>query len=328
MNISLGNRTAETVRIYFEKAQTPAIRAVLPQKAKTAEEALEDYKKTLLPGASSYGRTILSDGLYVGDIWCFCIDTADEPNAMLSYCVFDETFWNQGIATEAVRLFLPIVCEKYGLKSIGAFTFSDNIGSIRVLEKNAFRMVEEFEENGRASRYYQYETGFMKKVSEKAEIQEETMKYDFTIKEFTEQELPDVLDFEKRLREEEDVWGWEIDEAYVKSVRESFHDRRFDNSLSLLAYEDGRVVGRIDTVLLPSHFDGSVKAYLDWICVVKSARHQGVGQALLAELKKRLKELGIDALIALTASNDEAQRFYKNIPDSEMHDVGIWINIR
>ena len=154
------------------------------------------------------------------------------------------------------------------------------------------------------------------------------MKKDFTIKEFTEQELPDVLDFEKQLREEEDVWGWEIDDAYVKSVRESFHDRRFDNSLSLLAYEDGRVVGRIDTVLLPSHFDGSLKAYLDWICVVKSARHQGVGQALLAELKKRLKELGIDALIALTASNDEAQRFYKNIPDSEMHDVGIWINIR
>ncbi|MBR6405304.1 MAG: GNAT family N-acetyltransferase [Lachnospiraceae bacterium] len=154
------------------------------------------------------------------------------------------------------------------------------------------------------------------------------MKKDFTIKEFTEQELPDVLDFEKRLREEEDVWGWEIDDAYVKSVRESFHDRRFDNSLSLLAYEDGRVVGRIDTVLLPSHFDGSLKAYLDWICVVKSARHQGVGQALLAELKKRLKELGIVALIALTASNDEAQRFYKNIPDSEMHDVGIWINIR
>ena len=148
-----------------------------------------------------------------------------------------------------------------------------------------------------------------------------------TIKSFTEQEIPDVLDFEKRLREEEDVWGWEIDDVYVKSVRESFLDRRFDNSLSLLAYADSRVVGRIDAVLLPTHFDGSVKAYLDWICVLKSARHQGVGQALLRELKKRLKALDVDTLIALTASNDEAQRFYQSIPDSEMHDVGIWINI-
>ena len=148
------------------------------------------------------------------------------------------------------------------------------------------------------------------------------------IRPFTEDLLPDVLDFERRLREEEDFWGWESDEAYQKSVAESFHDERFANALSLLAYLDGKAVGRIDAVLLPSHFDGSVKAYLDWICVVKSARHLGVGQALLGELKKRLKERGADLLIALTASNEEAQRFYKSIPDSEMHDVGIWINIR
>ncbi|MBQ7700638.1 MAG: hypothetical protein IJT49_09910 [Clostridia bacterium] len=52
---------------------------------------------------------------------------------------------------------------------------------------------------------------------------------------FTEKELPDVLDFEKRLRDEEDVWGWETDEAYIKSVKDSFADSRFDNSISLLA---------------------------------------------------------------------------------------------
>lgn len=40
MSIELRTRSAETVSIYFEKANTPAIRAVLPQKAKTLEEAL------------------------------------------------------------------------------------------------------------------------------------------------------------------------------------------------------------------------------------------------------------------------------------------------
>ena len=144
---------------------------------------------------------------------------------------------------------------------------------------------------------------------------------------FTEKELPDVLDFEKRLRDEEDVWGWETDEAYIKSVKDSFADSRFDNSISLLAYDNDKVVGRIDCCILPSRFDGSVKAYLDWICVVKSSRHKGVAQALLEELKKELKAKGIDTLIALTASNDEAQSFYKAIPNSEMHDIGIWINI-
>ena len=156
----------------------------------------------------------------------------------------------------------------------------------------------------------------------------EIRKNRIAVKAYTEQELSDVLSFERRLREEEDFWGWEIDEQYIKNVTVSFQDHRFDNAISFLAYVDGEVAGRVDAVLLPSHFDGSVKAYLDWICVIKSYRHQGVAQALLAELKQYLKERGITTLIALTASNDEAQRFYRSIPDSEMKDTGIWIDIK
>ncbi len=39
------------------------------------------------------------------------------------------------------------------------------------------------------------------------------------------------------------------------------------------------------------------------------------------------KELGVETLIALTASNEESQRFYKKVPNSEMRDIGIWIDI-
>ena len=145
---------------------------------------------------------------------------------------------------------------------------------------------------------------------------------------YTRERIPDVLGFEKQLRVEEDFWGWEIDDAYLKSVTESFQDPRFNNAISLLAYMDGQVVGRIDVVRIPSYFDGSVKAYLDWICVLKSARHKGVAQTLMNEMRGRLKAEGIDTLIALTASNDEAQSFYKAVPDSSMHDTGIWIDIK
>ena len=145
---------------------------------------------------------------------------------------------------------------------------------------------------------------------------------------YTKERIPDVLAFEKQLRAEEDVWGWEIDDAYIKSVTDSFDDPRFQNALSLLAYIGEQVVGRIDVVRIPSHFDGSVKASLDWICVLKSARHKGVAQALMNEMRSRLKAEGIDTLIALTASNDEAQSFYRSVPDSSMHDTGIWIDIK
>lgn len=145
---------------------------------------------------------------------------------------------------------------------------------------------------------------------------------------YTKDRIPDVLDFERRLRKEEEDWGWEINQSYVSAVERSFDDRSFDDSISLLAYNDGAVVGRIDASLIASRFDGSKKAYLDWICVVKSSRHQGVAQRLLESLRQILKDRQIDTLIALTAANEEAQRFYKNVPDSVMRDVGIWIDIK
>ena len=149
-----------------------------------------------------------------------------------------------------------------------------------------------------------------------------------TIKPYTKDKIPDVVDFENRLREEEDFWGWKIDDDYIKSVEKSFDDSTFDNAISLLAYDNDKVVGRIDSTLIASRFDGSKKAYLDWICVIKSYRHKGIAQRLLEELKEILKGKNIDTLIALTAANEEAQSFYKSIPDSEMRDVGIWIDIK
>ena len=65
MIVTLGNRTADSVRPYFKKANRSVIKQVLPQKAKTVEEALEDYKKMLLPNAKSFGQTVYADGKFV-----------------------------------------------------------------------------------------------------------------------------------------------------------------------------------------------------------------------------------------------------------------------
>jgi len=156
MMITLRNRTADTVRTYFEKAGRPKIKRFLPQKAKTVEEALADYEKTLLPGASSYGRTIYADDQYIGDVWCYCIDQNEEPNCMLSFCIFEPEYWSKGIAAAAVKMFMQDICFKYEVKTIGAFCFSNNYASVKVLEKNGFELVEEFEEDGIWSKYFQY----------------------------------------------------------------------------------------------------------------------------------------------------------------------------
>ena len=147
------------------------------------------------------------------------------------------------------------------------------------------------------------------------------------IEKYTKERIADVLQFERELRSEENSWGWEIDEEYIRAVTDSFDDPRFGGSLSLLAYVDGKVVGRIDSTKIYSHFDGSVKAYLDWVCVLKSHRHNGIAQELMSTLRKKLKEQGIDTLIALIASDEAAQRFYRNLPDAKIKDEGIWINV-
>ncbi len=93
------------------------------------------------------------------------------------------------------------------------------------------------------------------------------------IKTYTKDKIPHVIEFERRLRKEQNFWGWEIDQNQVNDIKKSFKDPCFDNAVSLLAYEKEYIIGRIDASLIASHFDGTKRAYLDWICVIKSKRH-------------------------------------------------------
>lgn len=154
MNIELRDRTEETVRVYFNMTRDEEIQSLCPQKAKTEDEAVADFYETLSDNAKSYGRTIYIDGEYIGDIWCYCIDRDENPNAMVSYCIFKKEYWGRGIGSIALEKFLKEVTEKLQLKSIGAFTYANNIGSIRVLEKNGFVLSESFEEDGTESSFY------------------------------------------------------------------------------------------------------------------------------------------------------------------------------
>ncbi|MDE6167753.1 MAG: GNAT family N-acetyltransferase [Acetatifactor sp.] len=147
------------------------------------------------------------------------------------------------------------------------------------------------------------------------------------IVDYTREMITDVMDFERRLRAEEPFYNWDIDEAYQKRMEASFDDPRFTNAISLLAYENDKVVGRIDGSIIASRFDGLINGYLDWICVIKSSRHAGIAQALLAELRCRMKQAGAVQLIALMAANEEAQRFYRAVEGAGIHDEGIWIEL-
>ena len=149
------------------------------------------------------------------------------------------------------------------------------------------------------------------------------------IVEFIKEYINKVIEFERNLRiEEPNTYFWDIDEKYLNSLNESFNDSKFNTSLTYLALIDENVVGRIDASLSITRNDPNVSScYLDWICVLKSKRHQKVAQTLLNALKQKLKEMNVTQLVALMAENEESKRFYESLDNVNIQDKGVWINI-
>ena len=149
------------------------------------------------------------------------------------------------------------------------------------------------------------------------------------IKALEKSDVGKLIAFERELRKQEpDTYFWEPDERYEKQLMQSFDDPRFNTALSFIALKDGKVIGRIDASVIASRSDASCfGVYLDWICVLKSERHEGVAQALLDALRAECKKRGVGLLIALMANNNEAQRFYQSVENASIHDTGIWIDI-
>ncbi|MBP5453512.1 MAG: GNAT family N-acetyltransferase [Lachnospiraceae bacterium] len=152
---------------------------------------------------------------------------------------------------------------------------------------------------------------------------------DLCIVPFSPDYIDQVIEYEKQLRiEEPDTYFWEPDDTYRNNLITSFSDARFTNALSYLALENGKVIGRIDALIISSRADADCStAYLDWISVLKSKRHGKIAQKMLMALQDVLKEKGIHLLIALMAGNDEAQRFYRNIENATIHDEGVWMKL-
>ncbi len=160
MTITLGNRSEESVRTFFRNTQTEEIKRLLPLKAKTEDEAVEDYRASLLPGARSHGKTILADGVHVGDIWCIFGCRNDIPTAEFNFCVFNKEYRSKGVATEALRQFMDDIIARYEslfilLYGLGGYTYSENEASCRVFEKCGFEMFEEYVDEGRFTKYFQ-----------------------------------------------------------------------------------------------------------------------------------------------------------------------------
>ena len=105
IKVVLRPRTAEHVRIYWEKTQDEEIRKRIPLQDISLEKALRQFEASRQPDATSFGMCIEADGDYVGDVWCYGIDEAEEEMAMFSFLIFEKRLWGKGVGSQAARLF-------------------------------------------------------------------------------------------------------------------------------------------------------------------------------------------------------------------------------
>ncbi|GKX66466.1 GNAT family N-acetyltransferase [Inconstantimicrobium mannanitabidum] len=155
MYITLQKREKEHVTVFWEKTRDEEIQKLFPFTTNSLEKSLRLFDESVKEDALSYGKVIYYDNKYIGDIWCYCIDESNKKMAMLSIVIFEKELWGKGIATIAAKKFIEEVFNKYHIIKIGAFTYSNNYGSIGLLQNNNFVEVDTFIEDGIASKYYE-----------------------------------------------------------------------------------------------------------------------------------------------------------------------------
>lgn len=155
INLELRPRMIEHVKTFWEKSQDEEIGKMIPLNRGALDDAIALYEETLKPGASSFGQVIYADEKYIGDVWCYGIDEIVEKQAFVSIVIFDKAYWGRGFGKCALKQFSQLVFDMYNISKLCAFTYKENTRSIGVMESAGFHMIEEFEEDGVLSCYYE-----------------------------------------------------------------------------------------------------------------------------------------------------------------------------
>jgi GNAT superfamily N-acetyltransferase len=104
---------------------------------------------------------------------------------------------------------------------------------------------------------------------------------------------------------------------FAKETRERMMNNLFYPTKTLLAYENERVIGRIEYHFYGCYMDGYKMAYVDWIYVLKEKRHLGVAKTLFRAFEEDCKKHRINQYFLIRATNSEAVKFYDSFSDVE-----------
>ena len=120
------------------------------------------------------------------------------------------------------------------------------------------------------------------------------------------------------LEQEPDMmWVESVDE---EAIRARMLDPFYQNTKSILAIENGKVLGRIEYHFYGCLQDGFRMAYVDWVYVLKDFRCKGIATRLFEKFEEDCRKHEIDQYFLIRAANDAANRFYHGFRDVDLSD--------
>ena len=106
-----------------------------------AGEFLKNYQSYIKYGFGRWGVEIRETGELIG--WCGLKYTPELDEFDVGFRFFKQ-FWNQGFATEAAMKCLEIGFQEFAMERIVGRAMTENLGSIRVLQKIGLSFVSDY----------------------------------------------------------------------------------------------------------------------------------------------------------------------------------------
>lgn len=131
--ITLRPVTESDLPIFYEQQLDPVATEMAAFPARAREPFMAHWQK-IMADESNILRTVLFDGQIAGNVVSFTYFDRREVGYWMG-----REYWGRGIATEALRQFLPQI----ETRPLYAHVAKHNIASRRVLEKCGFHMIAE-----------------------------------------------------------------------------------------------------------------------------------------------------------------------------------------
>ena len=112
-----------------------------------------------------------------------------------------------------------------------------------------------------------------------------------------------------------------IAETYdEEGIRKRINDPFYMNTTSILAIEEGKVIGRIEFHFYGCMQDGYRMSYVDWVYVLPEYRHKGVAQGLFKEFEAECKKHDINQYYLIRSTEKDADKFYHSFVNASLDD--------